>query len=149
MSLLVSGIFGDEMEVFSADDKSSVHLGRDNGSGEDTATDGDETSEWALFVCKRITLVHSSIVIHPMSSAPFEFQRLRNPPHIIMSNIVRIALKIRGESRIAYFDSILVAKAKIPRKATYQYRFPRWRSLVSGIPNQHPYTIFDHLFRLC
>ena len=50
MSLLVSGVFWDEVKVFSADNESSVHLGRDNGSGQDTATDGDETSEWALLV---------------------------------------------------------------------------------------------------
>ena len=50
MSFLVSGVFRDEVKVFSADDESSVHLGRDNGSGQDTATNGDETSEWALLV---------------------------------------------------------------------------------------------------
>jgi len=50
VSLLVSGVFWDEVKVFSADDESSVHLGRDNGSGQDTATNGDETSEWALLV---------------------------------------------------------------------------------------------------
>lgn len=50
VSFLVSGVFRDEVKVFSADDESSVHLGRDNGSGQDTATNGDETSEWALLV---------------------------------------------------------------------------------------------------
>jgi hypothetical protein len=50
VSLLVSGVFGDVVKVFSADDESSVHLGGNNGSSEDTATDGDETSEWALLV---------------------------------------------------------------------------------------------------
>ncbi len=37
--LFVSGIFGNEVEVFSADDEGSVHFGRDDGSGEDTAKD--------------------------------------------------------------------------------------------------------------
>jgi hypothetical protein len=51
VSLLVTGVLGDEMEVFSADDESSVHLGGNDGPGQDTATDGDETGEWALLVC--------------------------------------------------------------------------------------------------
>jgi len=51
VSLLVSGVLGDEVEVFSADDKCAVHLGGDDGAGQDTATDGDETSERALLVC--------------------------------------------------------------------------------------------------
>jgi len=50
VSLLVSGVFWDEVEVFTADDESSVHFGGDNGTGQDTATNGDETSEWALLV---------------------------------------------------------------------------------------------------
>jgi hypothetical protein len=51
VSLLVSSVFWDEVKVFSADDERTVHLGGDDGSGQDTATDGDETSEWALLVC--------------------------------------------------------------------------------------------------
>ena len=50
MALLVTGVFGDEMEVFSADDDSSVHLGGNNGTSEDTATDRDEAGERALLV---------------------------------------------------------------------------------------------------
>ncbi len=54
MSLLVSGVFWDEVKVFSADDESSVHLGGNDGTGEDTTADRDETSEWALLVCTDI-----------------------------------------------------------------------------------------------
>jgi len=50
VSLLVSSVLGDKVEIFSADDESSVHLGGNNGTSQDTATDGDETSEWALLV---------------------------------------------------------------------------------------------------
>ena len=39
MSLLVSSILGNEMEIFATDDDGSVHLGGDDGSGKDTATD--------------------------------------------------------------------------------------------------------------
>jgi len=52
VSLLISGVFWDEVKVFSADDEGSVHLGGDNGTSEDTATDGDETGERALLVCE-------------------------------------------------------------------------------------------------
>jgi hypothetical protein len=39
VSFLVSGVFGDEMKVFTANDDGSVHLCGDNGSSENTATD--------------------------------------------------------------------------------------------------------------
>lgn len=48
---LVTGVLGDEVQVLAADDESTVHLGGDDGTGEDTAADGDETSEGALLVC--------------------------------------------------------------------------------------------------
>lgn len=51
VSLLISGVFRDEVEVFSADDEGTVHLGGNDSSGQDTTTDGDETGEWALLVC--------------------------------------------------------------------------------------------------
>ena len=50
MSLLISGVFWDEVEVFSADNEGAVHLGGNNSSGQDTTTDGNETGERALLV---------------------------------------------------------------------------------------------------
>jgi len=50
VSLLVSGVFGDEVKVFSADDECAVHLGGHNSTRKDTTTDGDETSERAFLV---------------------------------------------------------------------------------------------------
>ena len=50
VALLVTGVLGNEVEVLAADDKGSVHLGGDDGAGQDTATDRDETSEGALLV---------------------------------------------------------------------------------------------------
>jgi hypothetical protein len=50
VSLLVTGVLGDEVEVLAADDQGSVHLGGNDGAGKDTATDGDETGEGALLV---------------------------------------------------------------------------------------------------
>lgn len=51
MALLVSGVFGDEVEVFAADDESAVHFRGHNGAVEDTPTDADFASERALLVC--------------------------------------------------------------------------------------------------
>ena len=49
--LLVTVVLGDVVQVLAADDQGTVHLGGDDGAGQDTATDGDETSERALLVC--------------------------------------------------------------------------------------------------
>lgn len=48
--LLVTVVLGDVVEVFTADDNGTVHLGRDDTAGQDTATDGDQTGEGALLV---------------------------------------------------------------------------------------------------
>lgn len=50
VALLVTVVFGDVVQVLAADDEGAVHLGRDDGAGEDTATDGDQAGEGALFV---------------------------------------------------------------------------------------------------
>jgi hypothetical protein len=50
VSLLITGVFWDEMEVLPANDESSVHLRGNDGASQDTATDGNETGEWALLV---------------------------------------------------------------------------------------------------
>lgn len=48
--LLVTVVLGDVVEVFTADNDGTVHLGRDDTAGQDTATDGDQTGEGALLV---------------------------------------------------------------------------------------------------
>jgi hypothetical protein len=53
VSLLVTGVLGDEVEVFAADDDGPVHLGGHNGASQDTTTNGDETGKGALLVCRR------------------------------------------------------------------------------------------------
>ena len=50
VALLVTRVLGDEVEVLPADDDGTVHLGGNDGAGQDTATDRDETSEGALLV---------------------------------------------------------------------------------------------------
>lgn len=51
VSLLVTRVLGDVVKVLAADDQGAVHLGRDDGSGQDAATDGDKAGERALLVC--------------------------------------------------------------------------------------------------
>lgn len=50
VSLLVTGVLGDVVEVFTSDDKGAVHLSGNNGTGQDAATDGNLTGERALLV---------------------------------------------------------------------------------------------------
>jgi len=58
VSLLVSGVLGNEVKVLSSDDNGSVHLGRDDLAGQDSSSDGDHTSEWTFLVCKpRISIL--------------------------------------------------------------------------------------------
>lgn len=56
VSLLVTGVLSDEVEVLAADDDGTVHLGGDDGAGQDTATNGHETGEGALLVCGSIAV---------------------------------------------------------------------------------------------
>jgi len=52
VALLVTGVLGDKVKVLAADDESTVHLGGNDGAGQDTATDGDFSNEGALLVCE-------------------------------------------------------------------------------------------------
>lgn len=57
VALLVTVVLRDVVQVLTADDDGTVHLGGDNGTTEDTATDGDKTGEGALLV--NVGAVHS------------------------------------------------------------------------------------------
>lgn len=57
VSLLVTGVFGNEVEVFAADDDGAVHFGADDSASEDTTADRDEASEGTLLVCAVNVLV--------------------------------------------------------------------------------------------
>jgi hypothetical protein len=61
VSLLVTSIFGNEMEVFAADDQRAVHLRRNDGASEDTATDRNQAGERALLVCKEESISLSRV----------------------------------------------------------------------------------------
>lgn len=50
VSLLVSVVLWNVVQVVSSDDDGTVHLGGDNNTGQDLTTDGNKTSEWALLV---------------------------------------------------------------------------------------------------
>ena len=69
MSLLISGVFGDEVEVFAANDKGSVHFGGDDGACKNTATDRDFASERAFLVCReRVRQIIHIVGTPPMSA---------------------------------------------------------------------------------
>lgn len=50
VALLVTVVLGDEVEVLATDDDGALHLGGDDLTSEDAATDGDITGEGALLV---------------------------------------------------------------------------------------------------
>ncbi len=50
MSLLVSGVFGDEVEIFSTDDESSMHFGRYDFACKDASSDRDHAGERAFLI---------------------------------------------------------------------------------------------------
>lgn len=50
MSLLVSVVFWNKVEVVSSDDDGSVHLGGNNSTGHDLTSDGNVTNERTLLV---------------------------------------------------------------------------------------------------
>ena len=50
VSLFVSLVLFDEVQVIHADDDGAVHFGRLDNAGQDPTSDGDVTGEWALFV---------------------------------------------------------------------------------------------------
>lgn len=69
VALLVTGVLWDEVEVLAADDEGSVHLGGDDSSGKDTATDRDFADEWALLVCEARNVSSCSVRVFPDSFA--------------------------------------------------------------------------------
>lgn len=50
MSLLVSVVLWNVVQVVTSDDDGSVHLGGDNSTREDSTSDGDLTDKWTLLV---------------------------------------------------------------------------------------------------
>jgi hypothetical protein len=50
VTLLVSVVFWNVVQVVTSDDDGTVHLGGDNGTGQDLTSDGNVTNEWTLLV---------------------------------------------------------------------------------------------------
>ena len=57
MSLLISGVFRNKVEVFAADDKCSMHFGGNHLACEDSTADGDHASKRTLFIYRIRALV--------------------------------------------------------------------------------------------
>lgn len=89
MALLVTRVLGDEVKVFAADDDGSVHLGRDDGTGENTATDGDLAGEGALLVCRN-QLIAAQKSPSPRSARPVDIcPRLAGPKKVWCEFVIR------------------------------------------------------------
>lgn len=94
VALLVSVVLGDEVKVFAADDDGAVHLGGNDGSGQDTATDGDLAGEGALLVCRGEKTVNLRIsqpyfLMRRRISSSCRAQRFRLRWILLGSNCVR------------------------------------------------------------
>lgn len=50
MTLLVSVVFWNIVQIISSDDNSTVHLGGHNSTGQDSTSDGNQSGEWTLLV---------------------------------------------------------------------------------------------------
>lgn len=50
VSLFVSVVLWNVVQVVSSDDDGTVHSGGNNGTGQDLTTDGNQTGEWTLLV---------------------------------------------------------------------------------------------------
>lgn len=94
VALLVTGILGDVVEVLSSDDEGSVHLGGNDGAGQDTATDGDETGEGALLVWKVNML--ATISTH-RAFLDFAFVLLRVHVALVSLAAVRFAHRVPSQ----------------------------------------------------
>ena len=76
VALLVTVVLGDVVKVVATDDQGAVHLGGDDGTGQDTATDGDESSEGALLVCQaRVGLADVRDIEFEVSLCAAEIER--------------------------------------------------------------------------
>jgi hypothetical protein len=53
-------VFGDVMEVVTADNDGTGHLGGDNTPREDATTNGHLTGKWTLFICSHCTFMEYS-----------------------------------------------------------------------------------------
>lgn len=50
VTLFVTVVLWNVVKVVTSDDNGTVHLGRNNSTGQDLTTDGDQTNKWALLV---------------------------------------------------------------------------------------------------
>ena len=104
VSLLVSGVLGDEVKVFSTDDEGAVHLGRNDCTSQDTATDGDETGKRALLVCGLKISLPSSIHLRAQSCP----RRLRSHHQVVV-----FPINIPSLRRISYFSHRIILHTNV------------------------------------
>lgn len=101
VALLVTVVLGDEVEVLATDDDGAVHLGGNDGTGQDTAADGDLAGEGALLVCSNrqfISAICSSFSFHFVSRQiaplPCRHRSLARDFALVVSRCVLFAFNI-------------------------------------------------------
>lgn len=123
MALLVTGVLWDEVKVLATDDESAVHLGGDDGSGQDTSTDGDLAGEWALLVwgAESVYVLFFRLFFVCLDWTRSESFEFGQPSFLRL--LMRLApLEVRPNSP---YRALHVAVS------TNRCSFPRWRSLGS------------------
>lgn len=96
VSLLITGVLGDEVQVLSSDNESSVHLGGDDSAGQDTATDRNEASEGALLVCGQLSVKPALVVVRlGQNSAILHPGSLCASIQLILKFMAQLCLKLR------------------------------------------------------
>ena len=63
MSLFVSRVFGNEVEVLATNNQRSMHLGRNHGAGEDTATNGHFAGEGTFLIYRLLVSCNISSMV--------------------------------------------------------------------------------------
>lgn len=99
VSLLKSSVFGDVLQVVSAHNDGSLHLGGDDHGLQDTATDGHVASEGALLVD-----------VHTLRSLLGSLETKTNALHVAL-DLVRLLAKnalLANEDGLLLLESLLV-----------------------------------------
>jgi hypothetical protein len=132
VSLLVSGVFWDEVKVFSADDEGTVHLGGNDCASQDTATDGNETGERALLVYKFTgQLLFANSTTHCILFSRSWFQLGNVIPRLKLPSLpLSKSLKSPGIDLPMYVPSIAVFGVRKPRPTSLYHLRPPFPTLV-------------------
>jgi hypothetical protein len=141
VTLLVTVVLGDVVEVIPTDDQSTMHLGRDDGACQDTATDGDETSEGALLVYRLEPRISEKVpAISTKSSPPL--------PHLLVPELRRI---LQNRPQVQPVPPLSLTFSSQHHPVAENSRIPRDKPMkepsmaVLGVLNPRPTSLYHLL----